>query len=279
MPTFIRLCTAYVLVVLAAPNVSAQHLYLSDTPNLCAAVGSIPPYHFYIYAHSPDDADFSQASFRLNTSAFNASDVEFVNPVPGGAILSGDIFSGITVQWTPQTLEHLPVLEITLFDTAVPQGGEVLVTDATMYRPGGAAVPIEDKMSIISSDFHCSFCIFQVDAPDTADVVVGEVTTVRIFLAAGCDGAVAAVFDVTDTEAWVDAWNPTGLLYPDYCGACFWEFKPVDIDVVVPAGTSAGTLSEVLVANTGTFMARAVAPVPVQHTTWGRIKAMHAGKD
>ena len=92
-----RLC-AVCVIVLAVSSASAQHLYLSDTPNLCGAVGSgqTPPYQFYIYAHSPDDANFGQASFRLDTYAFNPSDVELVNPVPGGAIVSGDIFSGKT---------------------------------------------------------------------------------------------------------------------------------------------------------------------------------------
>jgi hypothetical protein len=278
MSFLVRLCAACALVVLIAFGAGAQHLYLSDTPNLCAAVGSAPPYYFYIYAHSPDDSDFWQASFRIDTSAFDASDVEFVNPVAGGAILSGDIFSGITVQWTPQTLEHSPVLEIKLFDTNIT-GGEVWVTDATMYRLGGAAVPIEDKLSIISSDFHCSYCFFQVDAPDIVDVVVGSATTVRIFLGAGCDGALAAVFDVIDTEGWVDAWDPTGLLYPDWCGECFWGMRPVDIGVVVPPDTPPGTLSEVTVANTGTFLARAIAPVAVENTTWGRIKAMRADEE
>jgi hypothetical protein len=108
------------------------------------------------------------------------------------------------------------------------------------------------------------------------DVAVDNVTTVRVMLAAGCDGAMAAVFDVTDTEEWVDTWDPTGLIHPDYCGACFWEYRPVDIDLVVPVGTPAGTLSEVLVADTDSFIARAVMPVPVKKTTWGRIKAMHA---
>lgn len=278
MPALKHLLTACTLVVLAASGASAQHLYFSDTPNLCAAVGSTTPYQFYVYAHSPDDSDYSQASLRLSTSAFDASDVEYVNGVPGGTIISGDIFSGITVQWTPETLDHLPVLEIKLLDTATPWG-DVWVTDATMYRSGGAAVPIEDKLSILSSDYHCAYCLFQVDAPDTADVVVGGVTTVRIYMAAGCDGAVGAPFDMTDTEGWVDAWDPTGLLYPNYCGECFWDFRPVDIDVAVPPGTPAGTLSEVLVADTDTFLARAVSPVTVKETTWGRIKVMHSDKE
>ena len=279
MSALTRLCAACVLVMLAASSASAQHLYLSDTPNLCAAIGAMTPYHFYLYAHSPDDPDYWQASFRLDTSAFSASDVEFVNPVPGGAILSGDIFSGITVQWPPQTLEHLPVLEIKLFDAAQPFGGEVWTTDATMYRLSEEAVPIEDKLSIISSDFHCSYCLFQVDAPDTADVVVGSVTTVSILLAAGCDDALGAPFEVSDTEGWVDSWDPTGLIYPDYCGECFWNMRPVVIDVIVPAGTPAGSLSEVLVADTESFVARAVTPVPVERKTWGQIKAMHADKE
>ena len=268
------------LLALVASSASGQHLYFSDAPNRCAAIGSdpLPDLYFYVYAHSPDDENFWQASFRLDTSAFNASDVEFVNPVAGGAILSGDLFSGITVQWPPQALEHSPLLEIKLFDTAI-QGGEVWVRDATMLPFSGPPVPIEDKLSIISSDFHCSYCLFRVDAADTADVIVGSLTTVRVFLAAGCDGAMAAVFDVIDSQGWVAAWNPTGLYLPDWCGACFWEFRPVDIDVVVPVGTPVGTVSEVLVANTDTFIARAVAAVSVEEKSWGAIKAMHADTD
>jgi hypothetical protein len=278
MPTLLlRLCAASLLVLLAASPAGAQHLYLSDTPNICAAVGSSAPYDFYIYAHSPDDANFYQASFRLNTSAFDASDIEFVNPMPGGSILSGDLFSGITVQWIPETLEHLPILEIKLFDTATP-GGEVWVTDATMYRGGGAAVPVEDKLSIISTTFDCDGCAFEVDGPDTADVVVGGTTTVRVFLAAGCPGVVAAPFDVTDSEAWVSAWDPTALWAPDPCDECFWDFYPVDIEVAVPPGTPVGSLSDALVAGTGTFVLRATLPVPVENTTWGRIKEMYAGQ-
>jgi hypothetical protein len=276
MTAFIRFCIACTVVFIAS-SAGAQHLYLSDAPNLCALVGTTTPDRFYIYAHSPGDANFEQASFRLNTMAFDASQVESVNPMIGGAILSGDIFSGITVQWIPHELEHWPILEINLIGPAFP-GGEVWVTDAEMIPFSGPPVPVEDKRSIICDDFHCSICFYQVDVPDTANAIVGGVTTIPILLGAGCDGALAAVFDVTDSEGWVDSYDPTGLIYPGYCGACFYDKKPVDITVSIPAGTPAGTLSEVLVADTGTFIIRAIEKVPVEDMTWGRMKAIHADK-
>jgi hypothetical protein len=108
---------------------------------------------------------------------------------------------------------------------------------------------------------------------------VGGVTTIPILLGAGCDGALAAVFDITDTEGWVDSYDPNGLIYPGSCAACFFDKRPVEITVSIPDGTPPGMLSEVLVADTDTFIIRAVEKVPVEDMTWGHMKAIHADKD
>ncbi len=268
-----RLCTLCAAVLLFPSIANAQILYLSDTPNLCCPAAQYESNHYYIYAHSPENGDFFQASFRIDTDAFNASEIEFIIPMPGVAILSGDIFSGITLEWPPQVLDHQPVLEIKIIDSA-PSFGEVWVTDATMYQLGGESVPLEPKLSILASTCHCNGCLWHIIPPDTVEAAIGKVTSISVLIGAECDGALAAVIDVTDTQGWVDSWSPTGLYLPNICGECFIDMEPVDIVVLVPEGTPVGTISEVLVSDTATFLVRAVKSVPVEEKTWGQIKAI-----
>jgi hypothetical protein len=61
MSALTRFCLAC-MVLFAASSAVARHLYLSDTPGLCAPAAASTPDHYYIFAHSPDNSDFRQAS-------------------------------------------------------------------------------------------------------------------------------------------------------------------------------------------------------------------------
>jgi hypothetical protein len=270
---------AVILALLATASIaSGQQLYLSDTPNSCCPVGVTSPNHYRVYAHSAGGENFSTAEFRIETGAFDAEDIEFVNPMPGVVVVSGDIFSGITVTWPSQVPDHLPLIEIKILDSAQPFG-EVWVTDATMYGSGGGGVPLDPKLSIIADTCHCNGCLWHIDPPDTADVVVGAVTAVQCLLGAECDGYVAAPFEVTDSQGWVDSWTPTALYLPDQCGECIIGMRPVQVLVLVPEGTPVGAISEVEVADRPPFPVRAVKPVPVTESTFGRVKAMYGDRE
>jgi hypothetical protein len=266
------------LLVSSAPPLPAQYVYFSEGPNDC--VLNEPTTTYRIFAYSPDDADFDGASFALDVEFYTPGDLVSVTPESGVTIEAMDVSAypmTFTLSWAPDALDHRPLIVLQYADYAYT-GGWATVSDVVMRRPSSAE-NAGSGLAVLLAIVHCS-CEIRFDLPAVAEVAVGETTVVPFQWLGYCWGAWGGALTVTDEHGWVQAWTPATVGAVSNCTLCFLDWYGGTVTVGVPAETPVGTESEVTLEafnnDTGTFRVRAVAPNPVEATSWGAVKALFA---
>ena len=257
-------------------------IYLAQTPNYCAGLSGNT---YYLYVYSPDDTVFSGVSLDLDISG----------TVLAPPVVSAEAGSGVVVQavdtsslpyhieliWSPRALRHENVVSVT-FPWPPEWGLGPETTNVLFVRPSGATVPGPNFRTYPGSAGGCHLChiCFSIESPIL--VPAGRTTTIPFEWVFRCYSPGGLNILVTDTQGWVTSWEPLGGTGPGYCHACFVEYSTGTIDVTVPPAVPEGTTSSLrLESNLNGYLCPGIAtievlnPVPVEHKTWGRIKALY----
>lgn len=281
----ILLYTVLAVVLLSAPA-SAQHLYFSTGSNVCYP-GFATAGDYHVYVHSPDDNGFIGATFTLELDPFAWTDLVSFTPAAGVAVVSFDMAPGtgaspltavIDLLWSPRALDHEPVLTLT-FRSAAGLGYAADIYDASLVRSGGGSEPATG----VTTEFVMVDCFdpfLWVDLPSVIIVPIGTQTATPFSWTVVFFAPVGSNLVFSDELGWLQSWSPSSVWGSDNCGDCFFDWAPGEFSVLVPANIPPGTESTLTISapqfgSETTVTLRADAPVPLQPSTWGRIKTMY----
>jgi hypothetical protein len=223
------------------------------------------------------------ASFRLESEVYGPEDFVSVEPAAGVVIEAGDLFSGIQLSFPAGRYEADTLMTIHVEPNPPdPTGiGIACTRDVRLYRQGGEMVSLDDVWFYMT---HCyqSGAWIEWTHPDTVSAPIGAATTVDVYgLGNSLGGLTGTGLRIEDDMGWIVS-APGGSIMAD-CGPCPWQAQLVRISVAVPKETPTGTVNELRVVPTGpcclnslaTVYVRAVPGVPVESSSWGRIKSMY----
>ncbi len=271
-----------VLMLGLAGTCYGQWIYLSWHAGDCSTpLGhSIFDVGWQIYVHAPLTGDVSGASFRLEAAELGLEDGMAIVPA-AGVTISGNLLQGLDVSWSPRELKHTSIFTV-LFTSnppvaPVPDYYMATTRDGYLHLADGTSLALEDVNTEI---VHCQgggADLWQL--PEVALVVAGMSNVVEFKgIATGSgQGAVFRDITATDERGWVSGLTPKALW--GYCGLCPWRWSTFQMIVDVPPEVPDSTESLVTLWEAGwfkltEFTIRAVQPVPVEQTTWGRVKSI-----
>jgi hypothetical protein len=263
-------------------------LYFSNEPGWC----NIPDWQYEgsysIFVHTGDLTGVTGGRFRLESDLYGPEDLVSFAPASGVTVVEGDPFTGMTLSWTPETLEHRELLTLTLADNLPHQTPEdpysycVWTRECVLFRAGAEDVALVDVCTAVAI-VDCFDPIVQWIHPDTVDVVIDGTTVVEIRWIVGGGGFVGTYLDLSDTEGWTTSFVPHSV-WGGYCPGCPWQWETTRITVDVPKGTEDHATSLLTIMpedfpSPTSFWLRAVEEVGVEKTTFGGIKARYYRPD
>jgi hypothetical protein len=238
-----------------------------------------PPSIKHIYVDCPGVTDAVAVSFRLGSESIGPEDVVSAAPAPGVAIVSGALFSGITLSLPGSALNDLEVMSLELNGNPPYQGGGYeFIHSPKIIRANGDTLSLGEAWAF----FCCADC-FQLNIvwgfPDTADVHIGADSLLRARTVVTALGYWGCNIEVTDERGWVTGYAPK-YIWGDDCGFCAWDSGFNTISISVPAGARDYETSRVTIrplaagvaADSTSFYVRAIPPVAVRESSWGSIK-------
>jgi len=271
-------------LILSWVDAGAQWIYLTSQPGTCAVPfdASLFEGSWQIVGHAPDLGSATGAMFRLESTAFGPEDSVTVVPAPGVAV-TGNLIEGMTISFTSRSLFHSALVVLSFVDRPPyqPPVWQCLATtrEARFLRADGSWLDLEDVCTELA-DCHGNPGTFLFDRPDSADVIINRLTSVKFQGIGLIEGWGPAAIDITanDEFGWVVGVSPNGLW--GYCETCPWSWETFNLQVAVPPGTLDGLTSKVTLWEQGTlkmteFILVAREPVPAERATWGRIKGMY----
>ena len=271
-------------LILSWVDAGAQWIYLTSQPGTCAVPfdASLFEGSWQIVGHAPDLGSATGAMFRLESTAFGPEDSVTVVPAPGVAV-TGNLIEGMTISFTSRSLFHSALVVLSFVDRPPyqPPVWQCLATtrEARFLRADGSWLDLEDVCTELA-DCHGNPGTFLFDRPDSADVIINRLTSVKFQGIGLIEGWGPAAIEITaeDELGWVIGVTPNGMW--GYCETCPWSWETFNLQVAVPPGTLDGLTSKVTLWEQGTlkmteFILVAREPVPAERATWGRIKGMY----
>jgi hypothetical protein len=268
------------IIVSAVLSVNAEvYVYFAEQPRLCSLESnSHPGQRFSVFVDSGYLTDVIGVTFRIDTERFGPENVLSISTPAGVSIVSGSLFTGITLSFGARALAHDPVLTVELEDHA--PYGDVWTRDIELRREAGT-INVND-FGTFGWSFDCSGINPAWDVPDTVVVAAGRDASFSFRAVVSMEGYPPnADVVVVDSEGWVS--SPFRHMIFASCGWCPWDWTTVIVPVQVPRGVSNGTLDVVTLqmysfANPieeRTLVLQAIAPIPVRPSTFGAIKAKY----
>jgi len=235
------------LVSLGCPGpVHAQHFYLSASPDGCEA-----PFPFTekvrFYLNAPD-VETVGGIFRVDTDVFGFEDVVSLVAVNGVTIVSGDLFSGITLSWPATIAKDLELLQLELVDNRPFAGQNAVISflrDTRLKESGGIVRALGDAFSWVNVDVACYGPAFFFPNDDTLDVVTGETQTVTLRYAMPASYPVSVSLSFSDARGWTGVHTPASFR-EQKCIVCDWDWRTISLTVTVPAGVAEETIDRVV---------------------------------
>jgi hypothetical protein len=251
-------------------------VYFSTAPNHCYPIEGL---EYWIFVHSSDDADFTSISLDLDLQGRNVLPA-LITPESGVTLDVVDVSSlpfHVEASWTSRPLDNEPIAKVQffvdpeLYDTQRP-------VNVVFTRGGGATEPGVGVWSWAGCCIDCFPCGLGLSAESIFRVpVVGSATSPFEWWW-NCWSAGGVPVTASDSEGWVVSWTPTVAGDIATCGMCFVPLHWGSVEVSVPAGVAPGTTSTLTIAameNTETVLLVADDTIPVEHTTWGAVKALY----
>ena len=157
------------------------------------------------------------------------------------------------------------------------------VVDAMLFKVHGDTLILDDCWTI-PGHFDCFHAVFRCLHPDTAEVMIGDQSTVKVKCYVSPSGFIGTDFIVSDEMGWVTDWNPKAV-WNDGC-ACLWDRRTVHISILVPQTTTAYSISRVSVypaydpflSDSTFFFLKAIPSISVQRDSWSGIKSFYNKK-
>lgn len=277
-----RLLLVAALFSLSYSNARAQWLYVSEDPIDCTVdqAASVKGGSYPLYLHAPDHGNASSVSFRLEVDGLGPEDDVVITP-QAGVSFTGDVRTLMTVTFTPRTLEHARLLDLSFVDHAPADSPPnsftfIGVRDAYLIV-GGEPIPMDNMDAWRVDCFQGGGLDFQ--PPKSPEVEIGKTTLVTFMgmSTGGYWGPGATNLVASDTQGWASLTG--GFLWNFGCGACPWFWQPLVMSVTVPTEVVEGTTSLVSISEGAflltTFSLTAVSPTAVQPSTWGHVKALY----
>jgi hypothetical protein len=263
----------------------AQYLYFSPSAFECSCDGIDCWRFIYTYRiilRAPNVTDAVGASFRIESELYGPEDFVSIELADGVVVESGDLFSGIRLSFPAGQYEADTLMTIHIeLNPPDSYGMGVCTRDVDLYRLTGDALSLDDVWFYIS---HCHDVGAWIEwtHPDTVSVPIGGTSTVDVYgLGNSLGGLTGTNLTVEDDMGWFA--GCTGCSISADCGPCPWHAKLIRISVAVPKEAPKDTVGRLRIVPTGpccltsstTLYVRAIPGVPVDPTSWGRIKSMY----
>jgi hypothetical protein len=268
------------LALVVVPSASSdEFIYVAEEPRLCVLeCNAYPGQTFSVYVESGYFTDVTGVTFRIESERFGPEHVQSISTPPGVSIVGGSPFTGISLSFGARALAHDPVLTLTVQGHSAY--GDVWTRDNHLIREVGTTNVGEFRT--FGWPFDCFGSSPAWDIPDTVVVAVGADANFdfRAVLSTGGYPPNAEVV-VFDSEGWIE--TPFRQDVFASCGWCTWDWTRVVVPVRAPKGVPNDTLDNATLQmysfggliDEQTVVLRAIAPIPVNPTTMGGIKAIY----
>lgn len=277
------LCFSALIFLFIYQPATGQHIYFSKYPGSCWFESDLlnQPDSLNIYVHAPDHSDIVGAYFRFETGYFGPEDVIYFEPVDGVEITDGELFQGITLSWSPVSLEHYPVLKMIVTNNpphVIDEPHSFCVMEPILFQSVGDTLTLYHRICTFLGHLHCYEPRLQWSHPDTVDIEIGSQSIVEVKWIMDAAYTWGTYIDVSDENSWVVDFFPNGV-WAVGCPACDWHWQIIQITVEVPQDTPDYALSrmtiqpEQSVSPTSLYL-RAVPPISTKKQTWGEIKKL-----
>jgi hypothetical protein len=264
---------------------------MGDAPEACTVYADLGggPQLVNVYAHSAPSSTVG-AFFRLGevegspwwSGEILPEHVLSVTPAPGVTILGGDPVNGMTVTWPEQPINHTHILTIEF----VPGFAGYFSSRDIVFLASGGSFEGEDVVTLVDYSFpHCTSSIAQWEAPNTVDVGINATTTFTLKAIIISEAPFGGEATISDSEGWVTGLSTNQV--PNECVDCPWDWVVIEATVFVPDDVAPETTNTVTftcfhfgspLPQTAVVELRAVEPVAVQPSTFGRLKALYRKK-
>ncbi len=250
-------------------------VYFSDISNHCFSIAGT---EYWIFVHSPDDEALNEVSFELELQGTGIG-TPLVIPETGVTLGRIDVSSSpyhIEASWTTRPLGHTPIIRLVYPSEPVWLGFQMPV--AVVFRRGaGGEVPGVGVWTWGGGGVDCG-CVVLFYLESQSLIPVGSNTTIPFEWSWICWSVGGGELTVSDTEGWVVSWSPPSVWGNEDCQQCFFIRHPGSIEVLIPPGVQEGTTSTMTLAAFGSYREvtiEAMAPTPVEESTWGAIKSIY----
>jgi hypothetical protein len=284
MKTF---CLILALIISVAAGVQAAEnlaatipmeptVYLAHGANACMGISGL---EYWIFLHSPADDDFIRINLDLDLQGLSIT-TPVVIPEAGVTQLSYDVSAlpyHFDVVWMQQTLDHVPLIKLQ-FLSDPNLGGLQTPVNVVLERVSGGTEAGLAMESFAGCCWDCLDCFHSFYMENHFKIPVGASAVIPFEWDWFCHSAGGAYFEAVDTEGWVVSWEPDHGFSWETCGLCYQTRYPGSISVAIPTGVAIGTISTVTLTGAdaeAVFIIEALEPVPVENTSWGRIKALY----
>lgn len=260
--------------VRASPTPGVPSVYLSPAPNSCLVGSGL---EYWIYIHSPDNDGYEGVSFDLELSGGNVLPA-LITPEAGVTLEVADLWPlpfHIEASWTQRELEHAPILKVEFYVDPLLFGTQTPTNVVFTTTGGGTEVGFGHPSQ---TQAGCEPCGHVFIAEAHVLVPVGASTLIPFQWAWDCFSAGGGALNVTDTEGWALSWTPTFANDVNTCPSCFLPYHDGSIEVALPESAVPGTLSQLIISGVNNSLqvkVEAVAPLPSENKTWGRVKALY----
>ena len=275
MPTYMKL-QKQAEPLTADNSTISPSVYFSDGANHCFPIAGT---EYWIFVHSPDDEALKEVSFDLELQGTGIG-TPLVIPENGVILGAIDVSASpyhIEASWTTRPLDQTPMIRLVYPTQPLWSGFQMPV--AVVFRRGdGSEVPGVGVWSFGGGVIDCFPCSFGFFLESHSLIPVGSNTTIPFEWSWYCWTVGGGDLTVSDTEGWVVSWSPPSVGGASSCEQCFEARYPGSIDVLIPPGVPEGTTSTMTLSALSSYRdvtIEAVAPVPVEESTWGAIKSIY----